>query len=248
MAEEGMVTTRNLIDSDVGPLRRVTGILDSIPTDRQTYGQGETAKESTRISINLKELEVLEAIEPYHFPIYTASMTLSNRKKSRWGVFGQSLNDILDSQYSAEQLDPTNPAYLKPSDRMDIKDCIGKRVGIVMADGEGGRPARVMLFDGRAEGGKGADVPTATWMVYSVEGVGVAGGQGQSAADLAASLLDGKTLADFNAAALANPVIRADTALLQSISKPPTAPDSFANSMLTAGKFTKDAQEVYHKV
>lgn len=244
MPDEASVTTRNLIDSDIGPLRRVTGILDSIPTEKQTYGTGEAAREATRISINLKDLDVKEAVEPYHFPIYTAIMTLSNRKKSRWGVFGESLNAILDTQYTKDQLDPTSPQYLKPSARMDIKDCIGKRIGIVMADGAEGRPPAPMLFDGRIS----EDRPSPTWMVYLVEGVGVAGGEGQSAMDLAMSMLDGKTLAEFNAAALANPVIRNDTALLQAISQPPTAPSSFANTMMTTGKFTKDEQDIFHQV
>ena len=237
MAEEGMVTTRNLIDADVGPLRRVTGILDSTPTEKATYGEGEAARPVTRININLKELDVKEAIEPYHFPIYTFQMSLSNRKKSRWGVFGESLNAILDSQYTEDQLNSLNPAYVKPSDRLDIKDCIGKRIGIVMADGEDGRPEPPMLYDGRA--GVQADRPTPTWTVYEVEGIGVTGGA-QNPMDLAMELLDGKTLADFNSAALANPVIRGDTALLQAISLPPTASASFANTLVTAGKFTKD--------
>jgi len=69
-----------------------------------------------------------------------------------------------------------------------------------------------------------------------------------SAMHLATSLLDGKTLAEFNTAALANPVIRNDTSLLQAISLPPSAPNSFANIMVTSGTFTKDEAEVYHKV
>ena len=62
-------------------------------------------------------------------------------------------------------------------------------------------------------------------------------------------LLDGKTLADFNKAALDNPIIRSDTALLQSISLPPTAATSFANTMTTGGKFSKDeATGIFTKV
>ena len=260
MPDEGMVTTRGLIDADLGPLRRFTGILDSMPTEKQTYGEGESARESTRVLINLKDIDVKEAVEPYHFPTYTLRLSLSNRKKSRWGVLSEGtpedrtlgFNNVADQQYSAEQLDPDNANFVKPTDRMDMeKDCMGKRIGFVLADGKDGRPKPPELYDGRAideTHPRGQDMPTPAWTVYEIEGIGVAGGGGGGAMDLAMSLLDGKTLAEFNTAALANPVIRADVSLLQAISKPPTATDSFANTMVAAGKFTKDDADVFHKV
>ncbi len=65
---------------------------------------------------------------------------------------------------------------------------------------------------------------------------------------MAETLLDGKTLIDFNKEALANPIIRNDGALLASIGMPVTATGSFTNVLVTAGKFTKDEQGVFHKV
>ena len=237
-------TTRGLIDSDIGPLRRFTGVLDSMPTEVRTYGEGADAKDSNRITLNFRDIEVIEAVEPYHFPTFSPQMTLSNRKKSRWGVFGMSLNDILDQQYTKEQLDPTSPTYVKPSDRMDIKDCINKKLGLVVADGEEGRPQPPMLYDGRAQ----VDAPTPAWTAYSVEGVGVAGGQGVTPLDKAMQLLDGKTRAEFNKEALADPMIRNDATLLQAISAPPAAASSFITTMTDSGQFTKDEQDIFHKV
>jgi len=254
MPEEKMITTRNLIDSDIGPLRRFTGILDSMPEETTIYNEGEVKeRKGTKVSLNNKDIEVIEAVEPYQFPIYTISMSVSNRKKSMWGVLSDGppgnknvgFNNVADQQYTAKQLDSTNAAaYIKPKDRMDIKQCIGKRIGYVMCDGEEGRPAQPLLYDGRAD----EDRPRACWTIYSIEGVGVAGGQGMSPMDKAMELLDGKTLADFNAAALADPQVRGDATLLQAISKPVSAPDSFANTMITAGKFSKDEQDIYHLV
>jgi len=253
MADEKMITTRGLIDSDVGPLRRFTGILDSMPEETTVYNEGEAnERKGTRVTLNNKDIEVLEAVEPYQFPIYSIVLSLSNRKKSMCGVLSEGapvqkevgFNNVADHQYAAEQLDSANPAYVKPKDRMDIKQCIGKRLGYVMCDAEEGRPAKPLLYDGRAD----KDVERPCWTVYSIEGVGIAGGQGMSPMDKAMTLLDGKSLAEFNAAALADPQVRGDAALLQAISKPVSAPDSFANTMMTAGKFTKDEQEVYHKV
>ncbi|KKK68928.1 hypothetical protein LCGC14_2939140, partial [marine sediment metagenome] len=231
-------TTRGLIDAELGPLRRYTGILDSMPTEPQTYGEGEAARTSIRVSINSRDIDVKEAVDPYHFPTYTITVSQSNRKKSRWGVLSEGtpedraigFNNVADQQYTAEQLDQADSNFVKPADRIDLKNCIGKRIGWVMTDGKDGRPAPMDLFDGRS----GEDKPTPAWTVYEIEGIGVAGGGGGSATDLAMSLLNGKTLAEFNAATMANPVIRSDTAVLQAISKPPTAPDLFANSLVTA--------------
>jgi len=252
MTEEAEVTTRGLIETDLGPLRKFTGVLDSMPTEKQTYGEGEKTRTTTRIFVNTKEIEVIEAAEPYHFPIYTIQVSLSNRKKSRWGVFSEGtpkdrtigFNNVADQQYTAEQLDRDSAEYIKPVDRMDCKrDCIGKRLGFVLTDGEDGRPEPADLYDGRLD----ADKPTAAWTVYEIEGIGVAGGQGVSPMDLAMDMLDGKTLAEFNAKALANPIIRNDTPLLQAIGMPPTAPNSFANTMLVAKKFVQDEQGIFHK-
>jgi len=252
MADESFPSVRGLVDSDIGPLRRFTGILDSAPGEDQVWNPGTpNARTSVRRSINFKDIEVLEAIEPYQFPIYTVLLTESNRKKSRWGVFGTSLTGILDMQYTEAQLDPSSPEHIKPSDRMDLKDCFGKRLGLVMADNEDGRPPKHDLFDGRAkdeEHPTGQDVPTSAWEVYMVEGIGVAGSGGTSPLDEAISVLDGKTIAQFNDAALANELIRSDVSLLTSIGMPVSAPNSFTNTMIAGGQFTKDEQGVFHKV
>jgi hypothetical protein len=241
----GVPSGRGLVDFDVGPLRRFTAIIDSMPRDPQTYGEGESARHSMRISVNCKDVEVIEAVEPYHFPIFTFQVTESNKKKSRWGVLSESFNSVADKQYSEAQLDPSSPNFIKASERMDWKDVLGKtRLGFVLADGEDGRPEPPMLYDGRAE----EDKPTPAWMIYSIEGIGAAGAEGISATELAEALLDGKTLAQFNKEALANPTIRNKADLLQAISLPATAAGNFANALVTAGKFTVDDAGVYHKV
>ncbi len=238
-------STRGLVDGDIRtPLRRITGILDSMPTEPRTYGEGEKARTSTQVTLNFRDLEVIETTEPYHYPIFSPQFSQSNRKQSRWGILSESFNEIVDSVLTAEQKDKDNPNFIPPKDRTDIKDCIGKRFGLVMADGEDGRPNLHMLYDGRSD----SDKPTATWMVYSVEGFGVAGGQGVTPLNKAMSMLDGKTLADFNAAALADPIVRGDATLLASISMPPSAPTSFSNTMVASGQFTVDENGVYHKI
>jgi len=246
---DDLLSIRNLVETDMGPLRRFKGVFESMPYTVETYGEGTNARQSTRVTLNFKGLEVVEAVEPYQFPIYSLPpISASNRKRSKWGIMGISCASILDQQYSAEQLDPSNPVYIPPAKRMNLKDLIGKRMGMVLADGENGRPTPPELWDGRAAGGEGANVPTPCWKVYEVEGIGVAGGQGKTALDRAIELLEGKTMADFNAVAMSDPLIRTDAALLTSISAQPDAPTNFCNTMLTTGNFIKDAQEVFHKV
>ena len=254
MSQEGtgIPSSRGLIDFDIGPLRKFTGILDSMPREDKVFGEGASARPYKQITVNVKDIDILEATEPYHFPIFVFQMNESNRKKSRYGVFSESFNAVVDSQYTPEQLDPSNPEFIKAADRMDFEDVIGKnRIGFVLADGEDGRPEMPGLFDGRAtdaEHPKGQDMPTPAWTIYEVEGVGIAGTQGISAVDMAKALLDGKTLTAFNKEAIVNPAIRADVGLIQSIGLPVSAAGNFANALVTAGEFTKDAQGVYHRV
>jgi len=244
MAEEqGTPSSRGLVDFDVGPLRRFMAVFDSMPKEPQSFGEGESAKKSMRVTFNFRDLEVLETIEPYHFPVFSFNATESNRKKSKYGVFAESFNVVADSQLSPEQLDPSNPNFVPAKDRMDFKDAIGKRLGLVLADGEDGRPEPPMLYDGRVQ----EDKPTPAWTVYSIEGIGAVG-QGADAAEVAKQLLDGKTLPQFNAEALKNTTIKNDTALLTSISLPVSAAGNFANALIAAGEFTKDTAGVYHRV
>ena len=244
MVEE-FPSVRGLIDTDIGPLRKFTGILDSAPREPKT---SKTGKAYSTVTLNFKDIEVIEAIEPYHYPIFSIELMESNRKGSKWGVFGESLVAILDQQYSADELDPGSPNFVHPKDRMNLSDCFGKRFGMVMADGEDGRPKSPDLWDGRTNEGKGGNVPTPSWKVYSVEGIGSADSSGATPEEEAMQLLDGKTLAEFNQAALQNEAIRSDVALLQAIGSPPASPKNFANALVKAGKFSKDAQGVYHKV
>lgn len=254
--EKRPLTSRNLVDFDIGPLRRLTGILDSMPTEVQAFGEGDSKRNVTRVVLNLKEIEVIEATEPYHFPIYsTRPMSVSNRKKSMWGFLSESFNSLVDSaMYTPEQLEPRledgsdNPNFVKPSDRMDITECIGKRIGLVLADGEDGRPVPPDLFDQRANEGKGGDVPTPSWAIYSVEGIGTVGVQSIPPLELAMQLLNNKSAADFNGAVIAEEAIRGDSDLMSSIGKPLSDPTSFVTTMVSSGKFTKDDNEVYHRV
>jgi len=209
MAEQDLVSVRNLVDSEFGtPLRKFYGILDSYYPDKGTYGN--------RVVLNFKDVEVLEVAEGqvYEFPIAQIPIKHSNRKNSAWGVFGDSLIKCI------------------PEDQ-DIKDCLNKRMGLEMELGH-------VYGTDRATGEELTGNP---WTVFEVEGAVAAGAATTSATEQAKSLLDGKTLAEFNKIAYADPIIRKDVDLQRAITD-----KSFVKAMVATGEFTKDDSDVYHQV
>jgi len=206
------------------PLRRFTGIFKG--------HEEEPARgyEGTRTTLNFADVEVLESTEPYNFPTAQLNFGVSNRKESRWGYLAQSLVELI------------------PEDE-DIDDQIDKRWGLVYADGQDGRPEPKPIWSRNADKDQYPDgrIPTPVWVVYELEGkvAGEAakGGEGNTALERAMSLLDGKTLSEFNKVALADVVIRKDKSLPQAI-----VDKSFVKSMIEGGLFTKDENDIYHRV
>lgn len=173
----------------------------------------EDRKYASYIVLNFTDVEVLESSEPYNFLTAQIAIKVSNRKSSGWGVFSDSLALLL-------------------SEDEDIKDCIGKRFGMEMEIGH------VYGQDRQT----GEDMLGNPWKVYELEGA-VVGVESTTAMDKAKELLDGKTKAEFNKAAYADPVIRKDTELQRAITD-----KSFINSLTQLEEFTEDENGVFHKV
>lgn len=171
----------------------------------------------TRVIFNSIDVEVLEVAEGevYNFPTATISIPLSNAKNSGWGIFQESL------------------AALLPDDQ-DLKDCIGKRLGWEMEVGHTYREADEKKSQEAFIGNP--------WRVFEVEGV-VAGAASTTAMDVAKGLLDGKTRAQFNKAAYADPIIRKDTEFQRAITD-----KSFITAVVQQGEFTEDEDGVFHRV
>jgi hypothetical protein len=231
---------RGLVEDALGPLRRFTGVIAGLEQEVKPI-EGTERKQIIN-KLNCADIEVVETNEPFPFPIYTVRVSYSNKVKSKWGTLAASIVKVVDSQYTKEQQDPKNPAYVPPEKRPGIKDLIGKRVGFVVADGVNGRPNPPVLYDGRDK----IDKPTPCWTVFSVGGI-VAGQIGKSPVDRAKELLNGKTLVEFNNTVLQDALVRSDMALVTACTKPISAPDSFVATMVAAGLFTVDDKGVYHK-
>ena len=219
---DDLVSVRGLVDSDFDiPVRECDAIFGGYDTAAATGYDG------TRVDLHFSELDnvVCAPGQVYNLPTLNINVGLSNKHKSKWGYFGDSL------------------AALLPPDE-DIKDAVGKSMHIVLADGQEGRPAPKPIWNRDADPAEFPDkmVPTPVWLVTSVGGVsaGEAADSGQSAADYAEENIFGKTRAEFNKWAYSDPKIRKDTALQRSITD-----KSFINSLIQLKRIEEDENGVF---
>ena len=180
---------------------------------------GYTLEPEKPAKLNFDNVEIIESTEPYPYPTCTIEIWPSNRIKSNWGIFGVSLGKLIPPE-------------------QDLKDCINKRFGMEFTGGH-------MLRRKNKETEEWGEVPVSAWEVYEVDGVtaGEPGAAPVSARDRAKALLDGKTIGDFNKAAMADDAVRNDQELLASI-----VAKTFTAELVDSGEFIKDGDDIYRKV
>ena len=203
---DDIVSVRGLVDSEFGtPLREFKGRLQEYYPEESQFG--------TQVVLNFTDVEAIRTVEPYVFPIASIRIKLSNKKRSGWGIFGDSLAELLQPD-------------------LDIKDCINKMMHLEMEEGH--------IYG--QDRNTGEDLVGNPWKVVELEGA-VAGAGGvalPTAADRAKELLIGKTRAEFNKAAYADPIIRKDTALQRAITD-----KSFINSLVQLKEIVEDENGVF---
>lgn len=172
------ISIRNL-EAEGGPrtpLRKFTGKLEPLGTRTDnTY-----SKPRVMVKLSFTNVEVIQSLEPYDFPIAELEIAHSQKEKSRWGIFSLSLGKLL----KADQ---------------DLKDAVGVRMELTWTEGH-------LLYDGR----QSKDTEQGAWEVTAIDGISATK---ETPQDRALSILDGKTLAQFNSAALSDPTIRSDATL-----------------------------------
>jgi hypothetical protein len=223
---DDLVSVRGLVDSDFdNPLREFTGTFDGYDTAPASGYSG------TRVDLKFLDIEDVVTAPGfvYNLPTAVINLGLSNKNKSKWGYLGNSLAEFLLSDE-------------------DIKDCKGRRMRLRFCDGQDNRPAPKPIWNKDADPTEYPDkmVPTPVWVVTELEGAAApAAGEssGASAADHAEENLIGKTRAQFNKWAFADPKIRKDTALQRSITD-----KSFINSLIQLGRIAEDSDGVFQKV
>jgi len=175
-------SARNLTDGGYTrtPLRKFWGTLDVINTELRP-GFGENApKKAWHIAI-FSDIEVIETIEPYVFPVAQLEFPVParNSRRSQWGIYAESTLQFLAETEDIDALD-------------------GKRLLNEITPGH-------MLFDGR----EGKEIEKDAWVVSEVHGAGTAKAATKSGAmDKALELLDGKTEQEWNQAIFQDPGIK----------------------------------------
>jgi len=120
--QDALVSFRNF-ETPVprNPLRDFKGTFEKYRTETRTFRDGGTG---LYVVLDFTDVQVIEAAEPYDFPIATLDFPYSRRRTSRWTILGDSATKLL-------------------KDDQDIRDAVGMRLHMKMATYD--------LYDGRAQ-------------------------------------------------------------------------------------------------
>jgi len=207
------LSIRGLQDAFGTPLKEFIGRLDSLVVEPERP-----------VHFNFTEVDVIKSDEAYPFSTAVIDIPSSTRKQSKWGVFGTSLAE-----------------FLLPAE--DLNSCVSRVLHMKMTEGHLlPNPTDEVDGAGIKIGTKWANVPKPAWEVIGLDGAS-AGNAAMTPADLAASILNGKRIQDFNGEALKNDTIRLDQALFSSIIS-----GEFIKGLIATGKFAVDGEGIHHQM
>lgn len=219
-------------------LRDFWGKLDSITGEMRAGNTGSYAV----ALYNFSELEVILSSEPYTEPIGQFEVPVSIKEKSKMGYLGTSIDGIINAGLPLD----APPEQVKKQGYL-----IGKFLHWKLT------PGRMIPSKDDATGTWG-EKPTDCWELLEIRGEGVpapavapapgvtmpfvpAPALGVDANTQALSLLEGKTEQVWHQAVFTDPVVKANTAVIQTIIS-----REFLNGLEAAGKITKDENGIYH--
>lgn len=192
-----LVANRNLTDGfQQTPLQEFVGVFEDFEAKTNDRFSTES-KVSVDVVLKFTDLEVICSREPYNFPIAQIPFKHNQSAQSKWGIFYKSLLKFL------------------PEDAT-LEEAKGHKLHIGTESHS--------LYQGRERGTQ----PTDCLVVLSVDGasVEVSAGTGhasssakvvESSVVAAVKLLDGKSEAEFNQAALRSDVVKKDSGLVNQI-------------------------------
>lgn len=196
--QEDILTLKKPTSGFGTPLLDVIG--DCVKVSPETR-QARDGNSFVSIVFDLSNIEVIETTEPYPLPIAQISISHSEKEGTRWAAFYDSAVKILGEGGHLSAI-VGKRIHLKQAPcklRMGLTDAEGNPI---MEEAKGGGQRQ-----------KWGSVETVSWQLLAVEGLTSAAGPaneatGLEAMELMAQLADGKTEAQFNAAALSHPDIR----------------------------------------
>ena len=227
MVQEGFKPSMDRPTGGDTPLREFIGVLDSYKMEDRKGNDGSTY---TTIDFNFKDLEVLEAVEPFPFPIAIIRIGYKPPKSSRGGTKW----DVLAG--SLRKLSPNNP---------DVDLLVGKRQQWKMIES----PLRGIIKDEAGQevvdaNGKPVwgEVPTLCWAIVSVDGLGSVADKDEDFNQFLVDLADGKTEPEFYSAALTNSRVNERPNITQAL-----VDRKLLTTLFEMGKLTRDADGILHK-
>ena len=223
------------------PLRDFWGTLKSITGEMRN---GQSGPYMVAL-YNSEEVEVIQSNEPYTSPIAQIDVSVSTKAKSKMGYLGASIDKIINAGLAPD---------VAQSEAKNMDSLIGKKLHWQFTPGH--------MIPNRDESNNWSDKPTNCWVITEISGEAVvatpavAPVAGQvvtatpapavtvvSASQQALTLLDGKNVQQWHQVVMADPIVKQDTKVLQSI-----IDTSFLSGMETGGKMTKNTDGVYHVV
>ena len=218
------------------PLRDFWGKITSITGEMR---QGQRGAFAVAL-YNYDEVEVIESTEPYTSPIAQLEVPVSTRAKSQMGYLGGSIDRVINAglPVDAPQSQAKNQDYI-----------IGKMCHMKFTPGH--------LIPSRDDvSGQWGEKATECWELLEIRGEGVAAPvpavaspsavtppapAGVDANQQALKLLDGKTEQLWHQAVFVDPVVKVDTAVIQTIIN-----RTFLTGLEAAGTVIKGEDGVYH--
>lgn len=176
----------------------------------------DTRFSRTTVQLKFTDVEVIESREPYNFPVAQIDIRYSDRKRSKWGIYQKSIKDLLAGAPITKFQPLFDQHLVDKMQRMTLT------------------PGHDLGFKDRETG---EDVIVDAWTLTELEGAGVTE---QTPLDIALDLANGKTVPEFNTAALKNPGIKG-TAIQTDILN-----NTFIQRMLDEGLLTEDKDGILH--
>jgi len=213
------------------PLRDFWGTLTSITGEMRTGQRGAFAV----ALYNFDGVEVIDTTEPYTSPIAQLEVSVSSKARSAMGYLGDSIDKIINAglPLDAPQEQVKNQSYI-----------IGKFLHMKYTPGH-------MVPTKDETTGKWGERPVDCWVLVEIRGEGTPAATvpgavappvvtGVDANQQALNLLNGKTEQQWHQAVFVDPIVKANTAVIQTIIN-----RTFLTGLEAAGKIVKGEDGVY---